>query len=86
MVKALGFIIAVSLLGMPPCAHAQGTSQQNSRGGYVGSSGPGAAPTTSNSNPSVVAPRNSVGAGQSREGALGLTPQHQKELGISKQQ
>jgi hypothetical protein len=86
MVKALEFIIVVSLLGMSPCAHAQGTSQQNSRGGYVGSSAPGAAAATSNSNPSVIAPRNSMGASQSREGTLGLTPQHQKELGISKQQ
>jgi hypothetical protein len=86
MVKVLGFIVTVSLLGMSPCAHAQGTSQQNYRGGYVGSGSPSAAPTTSNSNPSVVAPRNSMGSGQNREGALGLTPLHQKELGISKQQ
>jgi hypothetical protein len=86
MVKALGFIVAVSLLGVSPCAHAQGTSQQNSRGGFGGSSAPGAAPAASNSTPAVAAPRNSMGAGQSREGALGLTPQHQKELGISKQQ
>jgi hypothetical protein len=85
MVKTPGIIVIVFLLGMSPCALAQGISQQNYRGGYVGSNSPGAA-TTSNNNPTVVAPRNAMGAGQSREGALGLTAQHQKELGISKQQ
>ena len=83
MVKALGFVITVSLLSIPLCANAQGTSQQNSRGGYVGSTSPGAASTSSNS--TAGAPRTSAGAGRS-EGAFGLTPQHQKELGISKQQ
>ena len=85
MVKALGFVVTVSLLSMPLCANAQGVSQQSNRGGSVGSTSPGAASTSSNSIPSAGAPRTS--AGQSRsEGALGLTPQHQKELGISKQQ
>jgi hypothetical protein len=87
MVKALGFIVTVSLLGVPLCVHAQGTSQQNYRGGYGGSGSPGTASISPNNNPAVVAPRNSLGTGQGRiEDAFGLTPQHQKELGISKPQ
>jgi hypothetical protein len=88
MVKALGFIVTVSLLGMPLCGHAQGTSQQSgTRGGYAGSSSPAAAPTNSNNSPSVAPSRNSAGTSQNRtEGAYGLTPQLQKELGITRQQ
>ena len=89
MVKPLGLIVAVSLLGIPLCAQAQGTSQQNgTRGGYVGTNPAGANSTNSNNGSSAAAPsRNSGGTGKNRtEGAYGLTPQHQKELGISRQQ
>ena len=84
-----GFLMIVLLLCIPPCALAQGTSQQNGiRGGYVGTSSPGATSQSPINAPSSGSPsRNSTGTGQPRsEGAYGLTPQHQKELGISRQQ
>jgi hypothetical protein len=88
MIKTLGFLIAISLLSMPLRALAQGASQQNGvRSGYVGTSSPGATSQSSTASPSVSPSRNSIGTGQSRsEGAYGLTPQLQKELGISRQQ
>jgi hypothetical protein len=87
----VGFLIAVFLLCTPLCALAQGTSQQNgNRSGYVGTSSPGATSTNSTNStnsPSGSPSRNSVGTSQSRsEGAYGLTPQLQKELGINRQQ
>jgi hypothetical protein len=88
MIKAL-FLITISLLCMPPCARAQGTSPQNGvRNGYVGTSSPGAtSPSSTNGASSGSPSRNSTGTGQARsEGAYGLTPQLQKELGISRQQ
>jgi hypothetical protein len=89
MIKTrLGFLIPVFLLCTPLCALAQGTSQQNGiRSGQVGTSSPGAAsPSPANSSSSTPS-RNSVGTGQSRsQGAFGLTPQLQRELGINRQQ
>jgi hypothetical protein len=91
----LRFLIVAFLLYSPLSALAQGTSQQNGiRSGYVGTGlpGPGSpgatstlpSPTTS---PSGSPSRSSIGTGQSRsEGAYGLTPQLQKELGIGRQQ
>jgi hypothetical protein len=78
-------LIAVFLLCTPLYALAQGTSLQNgNRSGYVGTSSPGA---TSTNSPSGSPSRNSTGTSQSRsEGAYGLTPQLQKELGINRQQ
>jgi len=84
-----GFLTIVLLLCTPPCALAQGTSQQSGvRGGYVGPSSPGATSQPPTNTPALgSASRNSTGTGQGRsEGAYGLTPQHQKELGISRQQ
>jgi hypothetical protein len=83
----LGFLIPVFLL-YAPCAMAQGTSQQTGvRSGYGGTGSPVATSPSSTSSPTVSPSRNPVGAGQSRsEGAYGLTPQLQKELGISRQQ
>jgi hypothetical protein len=82
-----GFLIAVFLACVPFCAFAQGTSQQTGvRSGYGSTSSPGAASQGSTNSPSSSNSRNSVGSGQSRsEGALGLTPQLQKELGIKQQ-
>jgi hypothetical protein len=77
------------LLSASPCALAQGTSQQNNiRGGYVGPSSPSATSQSPANTPSLGSPsRNSTGTGQGRtEGAYGLTPQLQKELGIGRQQ
>jgi hypothetical protein len=81
-------LIAVFLLCTPLCALAQGTSQQNgNRSGYVGTSSPGATSTNSTNSPSGSPSRNSMATSQSRsEGAYGLTPQLQKELGINRQQ
>jgi hypothetical protein len=89
MVKTrLGLLIPVFVLCTPVCALAQVTSQQNGiRSGYVGASSPGATSPSSINNPQGLPPRNSVGTGQNRsEGAYGLTPQLQKELGIRRQQ
>jgi hypothetical protein len=82
-----GFLLAVFLACMPLCAFAQGTSQQTGiRSGYGGTSSPGATSRGSTNSPSGSTSRNSGGSGQSRsEGALGLSPQLQKELGIKQQ-
>jgi len=84
----LGFLIPVFLLCTPLCAQAQGTAQQNGiRSGQVGTSSPGAASPSPANSPSNPPSRNSAGTGQGRsEGALGLTPQLQRELGIHRQQ
>jgi hypothetical protein len=96
--ERLGILIATSLLCVPLCARAQGTTytQGSIRNGYGGGYGGGSIGTTSSppsvngaagsaSIPSVN--RNSMGTGQKpAEGALGLTPQLQKELGINRQQ
>jgi hypothetical protein len=82
--KRLLFLILASLLGSPLCAQAQGTSQQI----YGGHSRPVGANIFTSSRPSIApasASRNSTGAGRT-EGALGLSPQLQKEVGISRQQ
>jgi hypothetical protein len=88
MVKRLGFLIAASLICMPLCAQAQGTPPQSGkRGGYAGTSSPGTTSPSSTKNLSGSPSRNSTATGQGRtEGAYGMTPQLQKELGISRQQ
>lgn len=88
MINTLGFLTTISLLCMPLYAYAQGVSQQNGiRSGYVGTSSPGTTSTSSANSPSGSPARNSPGTVQPRsEGAYGLTPQLQKELGISRQQ
>jgi hypothetical protein len=85
------FLAMTLLLGTSLCAQAQGTYPNGIRNGYgngttTAPASTAAAPTGSTSTvPSVN--RNSMGTGQSRpEGALGLTPQLQKELGIGRQQ
>jgi hypothetical protein len=85
MVKPLGFIVVVSLLGMPVCAQAQGTSQQNdTRGGQCWHQSGWRRFDEFQYGSSVARSRNSGRTGQNR--TEGLTPQHQKELGINKQQ
>ena len=81
--------IAISIIASGG-AWAQGTSSNGIRNGYgsVTPSSPssGGATAGSNSNPSS-GNRNPTVTSQGRsEGALGLTPQLQKELGISRQQ
>jgi hypothetical protein len=88
MTKTLGILTVVSLLCMPLHTHAQGTSQQNgTRNGYVGTGSPGMTSISTPNSPAGSPSRNAAGTGQSRsEGAYGLTPQLQKELGIGRQQ
>jgi hypothetical protein len=83
-----GFLIAVILACAPPCAFAQGTSQQTAgvRSGYGKTSSSGATSQGSTNSPSGSTSRSSGAGGQGRsEGALGMTPQLQKELGIKQQ-
>ena len=92
--ERLRILIVTFLLCVPLCARAQSTYTQGGiRNGYGGGSiGTASSPTSANTaagsasiTPSVN--RNSMGTGQKpSEGALGLTPQLQKELGISRQQ
>jgi hypothetical protein len=82
-----GFLIAVFLACVPLSAFAQVTSQQNGvRSGYGSTSSSGATSKRSANNPSGSASQNSPSNSQGRsEGALGMTPQLQKELGIKQQ-
>jgi hypothetical protein len=91
--ERLGILIATFLLCVPLSARAQGTYTQGGiRQGYgSGSIGPANSPSSANTaagsasiTPSVN--RNSGTGQKPSEGALGLTPQLQKELGISRQQ
>lgn len=87
----LAFTLLVgTTLGTTLSAAAQGTYSNGVRSGYAGtnSSSPattstGPSPGTASSTPSS---RN-LGTGQGRtEGAMGLSPQLQKEMGITRQQ
>ena len=81
------------LIGSSLSAEAQGTYQgtyaTTTRSGYGGGS-PGAtnAAKASSTSPSLAVPAaRNLGTGQGRtEGAMGLSPQLQKEMGISRQQ
>jgi hypothetical protein len=94
MKERLIFLVTIFLLCTPSSIPAQGTYTQGGiRSGYGGGSiGTASSPTSANTaagsasiTPSVN--RNSMGTGQKpSEGALGLTPQLQKELGIGRQQ
>jgi hypothetical protein len=88
MIKTLGFLTTTSLLCMPLYAHAQAVVQQNGiRSGYAGTSSPDTSSAGTTNSPYGSPARNSPGTSQPRsEGAYGLTPQLQKELGISRQQ
>jgi hypothetical protein len=92
MMKALNALLLVTSLLAGAYASAQGTYSNGIRSGYVGptsgtqsstTNGTSGSPTTSYSSPATRNP----GTGQGRtEGAMGLTPQLQRELGISRQQ
>ena len=92
MMKPLKALLLVTSLLAGAHAWAQGTSSNGIRSGYAGptsgtqsstSSGTSVSPTTSYPAPAT---RN-LGTGQGRtEGAMGLTPQLQRELGIGRQQ
>jgi hypothetical protein len=89
--QGLGFLAAIFLLCAPLCANAQGYPS-GIKSGTNGStpaapakpSNPGALPNTAPST-GAVGNRN-MGTGQGRtEGAMGMTPQLQKELGLNRQ-
>jgi hypothetical protein len=82
-------LAVATLLGTSACAHAQGTYSNGIRNGYTGSAPSSTiSTTTSPVSPSNPAPTTrNLGTGQGRtEGAMGLTPQLQRELGIGRQQ
>lgn len=84
------FLVASFLVATSLPAHTQGTYSTGVRSGYGGTTTTTSPSTsTQTSAPSGVSPtnRNGIGTGQGRtEGALGMTPQLQRELGIGKQQ
>lgn len=77
------------LIATSSSAVAQGTYPSGVRSGYTGTTSGSptpATPATGTSSSPAPATRN-LGTGQGRtEGAMGLTPQLQKELGIGRQQ
>ncbi|MGY4615544.1 hypothetical protein ACVWZ4_000771 [Bradyrhizobium sp. USDA 4472] len=90
MMNGHGLLVAGALfIGLSFPAKAQGTyTITTTRGGYTGSTygTPDAPKAPATSRYVAPAPRN-PGTGQGRtEGAMGLTPQLQRELGISRQQ
>jgi hypothetical protein len=83
---AKGILVVLLLFG--GSAWAQGTNTAGIRSGYGAAASPPstASPGTTSSGASPR-PQNSIGTGQRRsEGAFGLSPQLQRELGISRQQ
>lgn len=87
-------LLAVCLLiGTTLSAAAQGTYTNGVRSGYAGTTSNSSSSTATSTgssagttSSSTQAPRN-LGTGQGRtEGAMGLSPQLQKEMGISRQQ
>jgi len=70
-------------------AAGQGTSPNGIRSGYLGTSpsSPNSTTTSAGTPSSPTSTSRNVGTGQGRtEGAFGLTPQLQREMGISRQQ
>lgn len=92
--SGLAALAAIILLGLPALARAQGYNGGYSNGMRSGATGAGSyGGTSTTTNPSAGYPstapsgNRNVGTGQSRpEGALGMTPQLQRELGIGRQQ
>jgi hypothetical protein len=86
----LGFLAAIFILCTPLSAQAQGYPT-GIRTGTNGSTSSGSATsstqTSTTSASRAPAGNRNMGTGQTQpEGALGMTPQLQKELGISRQQ
>jgi len=82
-------LVGATLLGTCLSAHAQGTYSNGIRSGYAGTAPSSTtSTTTSPASPSNPAPATrNLGTGQGRtEGAMGLTPQLQREIGIGRQQ
>jgi hypothetical protein len=87
-------LLATALLvGTTVSAAAQGTYPNGVRSGYAGTtSNSSSSTTTSTGSSAATAPSSTqssrnLGTGQGRtEGAMGLSPQLQKELGIGRQQ
>ena len=85
------FVAIALLIGTPLSAAAQGTYTNGVRSGYAGttSSSPAAPSTGSPTGQITASPQTSrnLGTGQGRtEGAMGLSPQLQREMGLSRQQ
>lgn len=84
------FLAIALLLGLSLSAEAQGNYPSGVRSGYGGTAAATSpASSAQTSPPSSVSStnRNGIGTGQGRsEGALGMSPQLQRELGIAKQQ
>ncbi|QPF90301.1 hypothetical protein [Bradyrhizobium commune] len=95
MIGKRHLLLAVSLLASTPLsAAAQGTYTNGVRSGYAGTTTSSSSSSTATStgssagtaSSSIQSSRN-LGTGQGRtEGAMGLSPQLQKEMGISRQQ
>ena len=86
--KRVRLLLAVLLLCSPLAARAQGTyaPPSGTRNAPNGASSPATSQPYAQSAPSRSTSGNrNTGTGQS-EGALGLTPQLQRELGITRQQ
>ena len=89
--ERLVFLVAALLLSTFGSAQAQGTYPSGVRSGYGGTTttttSTSTSPQTGSSSSTSSGNRNGIGTGQGRpEGALGMTPQLQRELGIGKQQ
>jgi hypothetical protein len=86
--KYLRLLFGISLVCTPALVQAQGYPN-GIRNGYNGSTGttsPAPTSSLSGSPSNVRQPNRNSGAGQGHtEGAMGLTPQLQKELGINRQ-
>lgn len=77
------------LIGASVSAAAQSTSANGVRSGYTGttSSSPASGATSTRSTSSQTQTSRNLGTGQGRtEGAMGLSPQLQREMGVSRQQ
>ncbi|MGY4626739.1 hypothetical protein ACVWY3_004495 [Bradyrhizobium sp. USDA 4486] len=77
------------LIATSHSAIAQGTYPSGVRSGYTGTMSSSPTPMTSatGASPSPTPSTRNLGTGQGRtEGAMGLSPQLQKELGIGRQQ
>lgn len=82
------FLAGALLIGTSCSAEAQGTYTSPARNAQgSGTSGTVNSPNTSSATPAYAVPATrNAGTGQGRtEGAMGLSPQLQKEMGISRQ-
>ncbi len=86
MIRIVIALVAASLIA-GGSAWAQTTSSNGIRSGYGAPAGSPTSTTPTTSTSTTSSGTRNVGTGQGRtEGAMGLTPQLQKELGIRRQQ